>query len=169
MKKNKYKIPLEGKALLALTSTEELEDGYSISELRDAGYPDLAVRGAGYSASEGREIENLINKIPKLKNPYSHLWKDIQDKKRLHNQSLWGPEKPCDNLCGTPMCTAGHLVNMAGKAGYELRKITSWQFAAGIIHEKAHPDVPAQNFGNIHQEYALEYIKQMAVYEEGIK
>jgi hypothetical protein len=113
------------------------------------------------------KFQELIDAIPILEKPYSRLWKDMQDKKRIHNQSKWGPD--CDpeiNICNTPMCTAGHLVNMAGSAAYKLKNATDWKYAASVIHRKAHPDLPAQNFGGIPQEFAEEYIKQMAEIEE---
>ncbi|NJN99525.1 MAG: hypothetical protein HC875_38215 [Anaerolineales bacterium] len=160
MKENKYKCPLTGKALLAIEQGALRSVGYSLSDLISA----------GYSASDLEEVEDIIKNLPKLVNPYSQLWKEIQEKKRCHQQSTWGPEEePKNNICGKPMCTAGHLVNMSGKAGYELKNKTSWRVAAELIHRKAHPDIPSQNFGSIQQELALEYIKQMAEYEESQK
>ena len=200
------KLPLTGKALLAIDYGDLRSAGYSASDLKSAGYSASALRSAwysasdlrsagysasalisagysvsaliiagysvsdlksvGYSASDLRSIEALEAEIPKLEKPYSRLWKEIQMKKRIHKQSDWGPEKPSDNICGTPMCTAGHLVNMAGEAGYKLKDATSWSIAASIIHYKAHPDIPPQNFNSIPQELALAYIEQMAKYEE---
>jgi hypothetical protein len=110
----------------------------------------------------------LIKNIPKLKKPYTTLLNDIKNKKRIHEQSTFGKIKdfnPELNLCGSPMCTAGHLVNMCGKEGYELRKVFGWEGAASLIHFKAHPNYPCQNFGNISQELALAYIEKMAEFE----
>ena len=144
---NNKKLLLTGKAFLAINKSD--------------------LRAAGYSLSDLREIERIIKDIPKLEKPYSKLWKDIQTKNRIHKQSTWGPEKcPKVNLCGTPMCTAGHLVNLCGDAGYKLKDATSWEIAAEIIHNKAHPDIPHQDFGNIPQDVALAYIEQMAAIEE---
>ena len=106
--------------------------------------------------------------IPVLDKPYSHLLSDIEAKKRIHRQSTWGPEDGCYevNVCETPMCTAGHLVNMAGSIGYDLKKKYGWKDAATLIHIKAHPDFPLQNFGGIDQTNAMAYIEAMAEWEE---
>ena len=176
MKTNKYKLPFTGKALIAVDASALrragysvsalISAGYSVSDLRSAGYSVSDLRSAGFSLSDLISLKELIKSIPKLKNPYSQLWREIKEKKRCHQQSQWGPDSPPENICGTPMCTAGHLVNMAGVAGYKLKDATSWSTAATIIHQKAHPDIPHQNFGNIPQDSALAYIKQMAEIEE---
>ncbi len=74
-----------------------------------------------------------------------------------------------DNICGTPMCTAGHLVNMAGEIGYKLKSKYGWANAAMLIHLKSNPDLPVQNFGSIPQEWALAYIEEMAEREKLIE
>jgi hypothetical protein len=63
------------------------------------------------------------------------------------------------------MCTAGHLVQLAGDAGWKLKERYDWIGAATLIHYKAHPNLPPQNFGSIPQEWALAYIKHMAKVE----
>lgn len=63
------------------------------------------------------------------------------------------------------MCTAGHLVNMGGTEGYKLKKEYGWEKAASLIHLKAHPTAPTQNFGSIEQSHAIAYIELMAEYE----
>jgi len=101
-----------------------------------------------------------------VQDPYTHLLNDIKDKKRKHDQSTFGPEHdPAQNLCGTQMCTAGHLVNMGGELGYQLRKEYGWKKAAALIHIKVHPDAPTQNFGGIAQPDAMAYIEMMAEFE----
>lgn len=60
------------------------------------------------------------------------------------------------------MCTAGHLVNMAGEMGYKLKDKYGWAFAASMIHEKSCPHLPQQNYGGIPQEWAEAYIEEMA-------
>ena len=106
-------------------------------------------------------------KIPTVKNPYSRMLADIEAGKRCHNQSTFGPNdaNPAMNICGTPMCTAGHLVNMAGPDGYALKDRLGYWGAATLIHMKSRPDVPPQNFGNIPQEWALAYIEARAAEE----
>jgi hypothetical protein len=64
------------------------------------------------------------------------------------------------------MCTAGHLVNMGGGMGYALKDKYGFSVAAALIHEKAHPGWPCQNFGSIPQDWALAYIEEMAGHEK---
>jgi len=109
----------------------------------------------------------LLDSVPKLELPYTRMLEQIREGQRIHKQSTFGPEcDPGENICGTPMCTAGHLVNMAGAAGYDLKNKIGWHSAAFIIHKKAHPDYPAQNFGNIDQDFAMAYIEEMAEREQ---
>jgi ribosomal protein L13E len=157
--------------------------GYSASELRGAGFRASALRGAGfsastlsalgYSASDLRDLgfsasalKELEESIPLVEKPYTKIWADIQSKARVHDQQQFGPEcDPEQNLCGTPMCTAGHLVNLGGELGYALQDRYGFPTAAALIHFKAHPDWPCQNFGNIPQDLALAYIEEMAYRE----
>ncbi len=140
--------------------------GFSASSLRAAGFSASDVRAAGFSASDVAEWDT----IPVLEKPYSHLLSDIKAKKRTHDQKTYGPEaQPSDNICGAHMCTAGHLVNMAGKIGYALKDKYGWQGAANLIHAKSRPDVPPQNFGTIPQEWAMAYIEERAAEEENAK
>lgn len=86
----------------------------------------------------------------------------------LPNQMEFGPDcDPKTNLCKTPMCTAGHLINMAGEVGYKLLEKYDWTGAATRIHRKNRPDVPPQNFNCIPQEWALAYIRERAAEETG--
>ena len=133
-----------------------------------------ALLAAGFSASElraaGFSVSDLVewDEIPVLVNPYTEILADIQAKRRLFDQSTFGPDcDPKQNLCGTPMCTAGHLVNKAGDVGYKLVSKYGGNFpmVAGWIHAKARPDVPPQNFDNIPNEWALAYIEQRAAEE----
>ena len=63
------------------------------------------------------------------------------------------------------MCTAGHLVQLAGAEGLALQKKLGWPQAAALIHAAAHPDHPCQNFGSIPDAWALAYIEKMAAIE----
>jgi hypothetical protein len=103
-----------------------------------------------------------------LDKPYSKLLEDIKAKRRIHAQSTFGPDDcPAEQeVCGTKMCTAGHLVNMAGEIGYKLRHKYGWAVAAGMIHYKAHPGYPCQNFGSIPQDWAIAYIEEAAEMEQ---
>ena len=142
------------RAFFAIDRSDAIVAGYSLSD----------AIAAGYSEKDMREWDS----IPILDKPYSRLFADIKAKKRIHRQSTWGPED-CTaetNICGTPMCTAGHLVNMAGPIGYQLKDKYGWRDAATMIHIKAHPNFPIQNFNSIDQSYALAYIEVMAEWEE---
>jgi hypothetical protein len=121
---------------------------------------------AGYSASDLRAAQEEWDSIPIIPKLYSTLLADIQAKRRIHKQSTFGPDcDPKENICGTPMCTAGHLVNMAGEVGYKLKSKYDWRGAARLIHMKNRPDAPAQNFGYIPQEFAMAYIEERAAEE----
>ena len=111
-----------------------------------------ALRAAGYSASD----------VPVLIKPYTQIWADLQSKKRVHDQGTFG-----SNVCGTLMCTAGHLVSVAGNAGAKLLKKfgNSYISAATALHYAAHPDMPVQNYGAISDDLALGYIEFMAQHE----
>ena len=117
----------------------------------------------------GEQLDSLTGgrKIPEVKNPYSRMLADIEAGKRCHQQNTSGPDdaKPDMDICGTPMCTAGHLVNMAGPDGYALKDRLGYAGAATLIHMASRPDVPPQNFGNIPQEWALAYIEARAAEE----
>ena len=112
-------------------------------------------------------LKGIWDAVPDVVAPYTTLSNDLKGKRRVHNQSDWGPDcDPETNLCGTSMCTAGHLVNLGGAKGYALKNKFGWATAAGLIHMKAHPDAPTQNFGNINQAHALAYIEMMAEFEQ---
>ena len=99
---------------------------------------------------------------------WRRLLADLRASKRQHKQSTWGPEDaptPEPNLCNTPMCTAGHLVSMGGEKGWALKEEYGWATAAALIHYKAHPDQPVQNFGAIPDAWAMAYIEEMAALE----
>ena len=158
MKKDKHFL-----ALIASNRTADLlAAGYSASALLAAGYSLSDLLAAGYSASA------LRDETPLVERPYSRLLTDIREKKRLFRQSTFGPDnQPKEvNICDTAMCTAGHLVNMAGEAGWKLKEKYGYSFAAALIHEKAHPGWPCPNFGAIPDEWALAYIEEMAEREE---
>ena len=108
-----------------------------------------------------------LDALPVLDKPYTRMLEGINSGQRKHSQSTFGPED-CNaetNICGTAMCTAGHLVNMAGAAGYAMKQEYGWVVAATAVHYKAHPNLPVQNFGDIPQDHAMAYIEHMAEIE----
>ena len=138
--------------------------GYSANDLR-AAYSANDLRAAGYSANDLRALDEGT---PAVTAPYTQLWADIQADRRTHKQSTWGPGDTATDdisICDTAMCTAGHLVQMGGEKGWALKEKYGLATAAALIHYKAHPDLPPQNFGNIPQEWALAYIEHMAEIE----
>ena len=142
---------------------EALAAGYSLREVLAAGYSLREVLAAGYSLGE---VQELDDSIPAIHQPYTQMWQRINDGAIKHSQSTFGPDAdPATNLCKTAMCTAGHLVNMGGKKGYALKDKFNFKTAAALIHYKAHPGWPCQDFGNIKQEFALAYIEIMAGHE----
>ena len=143
--------------------------GWTPRDLLAAGWTPSDLRAAGWTPRDLRAAEDEWESIPILKNLYSSLLADIKAKKRTHDQGTWGPEdKPVEeaNVCGTRMCTAGHLVNMAGEVGWKLMKKYGWKEAAAMIHYKNRPELPPQNFGNIPQAFAMAYIEERAAEEE---
>ena len=137
--------------------------GWTPSDLMAAGWTPSDLMAAGWTPSDLKEFED----VPVLVKPYSTMLARIEAGQILHMQSTFGPDcDPKTNLCKTPMCTAGHLVNMAGKIGYELKRKYGWEIAAAIIHRKSRPDVPPQNFGGIPQEMAMAYIRERAAEEK---
>lgn len=152
--------PEELRRLKAIGAAQWLtpEDEKFLGEFRAAGWD---------KESLAKDFKNLPE-IPKLEKPYTRLLAEINEKMRCHDQSTFGPDNdPKTNLCKTRMCTAGHLVNMAGEAGYKLLKALngSFEVAALLIHNESCPDVPPQNFGAISQEAAMAYIEQRAAEE----
>jgi hypothetical protein len=141
--------------------------GWTPSALRAAGWTPSDLRAAGWTPSDLIAAEELWNSIPAIEKPYSRMLADIEERKRIHDQSTFGPEDfdPKRNVCKTPMCTAGHLVNMGGEDGFKLKDAYGWERAALMIHMKSRPDAPPQNYGGIPQEWAMAYIRERAAEE----
>jgi|GEM_PF-6600210 len=153
------------------SASEVRSAGYSASEVRSAGFSASEVRSAGFSASEVRELEKLISKLPKEPKPYTRMLVDIKAGKRKHDQSTFGPDNTVElgdrGVCDTPMCTAGHLKQMAGEVGHKIFRLLDGDFAATgrIIHDAWCPGVPRQNYGAIDQKLAMAYIEWRAAEE----
>ena len=105
--------------------------------------------------------------IPKVEKLYSKMLAGIRDAKRKLDQSTFGPDEDAgENLCDTPMCIAGHTVNLAGAAGYALKDRFSFEAAARLIHRASCPDTPEPLYGNYPSAWALSYIEEMARLED---
>ena len=145
------------------TPSDLIAAGWAPSALIAAGWTPSDLRAAGWTPSDLIAAEKEFQSIPIVKQPYAQLLAAIESNTRKHDQSTFGPEcDPQANLCKTPMCTAGHLVNMAGEVGYSLSKKYGPAGAARLIHRRWRPDVPPQNFGSIPQKFAMAYIRQRA-------
>jgi hypothetical protein len=146
--------------------------GYSLSAALAAGYSLSAALAAGYSLSEARaagySLSAALDETPLLENPYTQLLEALRKEERVFKQSTFGPGgyvRP-ENICRTPMCSAGHLVSMGGPEAWKLmEKFEDFALVGAMIHEKAHPGWPCQNFGEIPDAWALAYIEEMAEHE----
>jgi hypothetical protein len=106
-------------------------------------------------------------KIPTIPNLYSLMLAAIKDEQRVLDQSTFGPESdPGTNLCDSPMCIAGHTVNLAGAEGYKLKNVFGFAGAARLIHNASRPDVGAPRYDVYPSEWALAYISERAAEEK---
>ncbi|MBI1188266.1 MAG: hypothetical protein GC206_13210 [Alphaproteobacteria bacterium] len=143
--------------------------GWTPSALIAAGWTPSDLRAEGWTPSDLRAAGLADDQIPLIERPYTQLRDALRTKARVHKQSTWGPEDapPAEeNICKTPMCTAGHFVSMAGEKGWELKNRFGWAGAYALLHDRAHPDTPMQNTASIPDEWALAYIEEMAAMEE---
>jgi hypothetical protein len=147
--------------------------GYSASALRGAGYSAADVLGAGYSASAllgaGCSASDVQATAPKLIKPYTKINDDLKKNRRKFCQATFGDDKGHTHPCETPMCIAGHLVSLAGDAGWELKRKFGFASAAAFIHATAHPEIPCPNFASYSDDLALGFIRHMAKLESGKK
>ena len=104
----------------------------------------------------------LWDSVPKVDKLYSSILDGIQSEQRKLDQSTFGPEEPPANICKTPMCIAGHTVNVAGVAGYALKSRYGFAVAAALIHSKSRPGVPCPRYDSYPAEWALAYIETRA-------
>ena len=104
--------------------------------------------------------------IPVLTNLYSRILADIEESKRQLNQATFGPDTAPVNICDTPMCIAGHTVNMAGAEGYKLKDLFGFSAAARLIHFASRPDVAPPRYDSYANEWALAYIEARAAEEK---
>jgi hypothetical protein len=91
---------------------------------------------------------------------------EIRNEKRRLDQSTFGPEKegpvPAANLGDSPMCVAGHTVNLAGAEGWKLKNQVGFSTAARLIHQASRPDTGAPRYDSYPNEWALAYIEARA-------
>jgi hypothetical protein len=103
--------------------------------------------------------------VPKVKHLYSKMLTDINNSKRYLDQHTFGPDSAPTNICNTPMCLAGHTINLAGAKGYKLKDRFSFEIAARLIHRASCPDFPEPRYDSYPNEWALSYITEMAKLE----
>jgi hypothetical protein len=145
---------LTRKQIYFLASRQIRAEGFTLAEIRAAGFTK-------------KQIDELEARIPLIEKPYTEILSGIKARERIFKQSTFGPDQdtPEFNICNSAMCTAGHLVNLGGSAGWKLKEEFDYSIAAALIHYKAHPNLPPQNFGAIPDEWALAYIEEMAEIE----
>jgi hypothetical protein len=181
MKKSDRKL----KAILACQqNSAAIAAGYSLSEMRAAGYSLSEMRAAGYSLSQARaagysliqaiaagysnnDIEEWES-IPVLEKPYTFILNAINEKRLIYKQSALSEIKDFDpelNICGIAMCLGSHLVQMAGKVGYDLMKKHGYFTAATLIHLKYDATMPIMNFYLTDQSLGQAYLEEMAEIE----
>jgi hypothetical protein len=155
-------------ATAGCTASEMLRAGCTVSQMLRAGFTASQMLDAGCTASQMREA-GFTADIPLLIKPYTSILADIDAGARLFRQDTFGPDGGVskNHLCKTAMCTAGHLVHIAGLKGKKLKEKYGFAGAAALIHAKANPDYPCQNFGSIKDKFALAYIREMAEVEKG--
>ena len=101
--------------------------------------------------------------VPVVKSLYSQIYRDIQSELRSVDQSTFGPDSdPGENLCKTPMCIAGHTVNLAGSDGYALAAKVGFATAAALIHRASCPDAPMPRYDSYPNAWAMAYIEERA-------
>jgi hypothetical protein len=104
--------------------------------------------------------------VPKVERLYSSILAQINAGQRLLDQKTFGPDDgPGKNLCGTPMCIAGHTVQCAGPVGYELKERYGFSIAAALIHRASRPDAPLPRYDVYPNEWALAFIEARAAEE----
>ena len=152
------------KELMALLATSKLT-GTQLSWLTGTQLSGLTRTQLSWLT--GEQLSGLTgDQLPKVKGLYSRMMADIRSQKRLLNQTTFGPDEgPGDNLCGTPMCIAGHTVNLAGDAGYRLSRRLGFASAAALIHHTSRPDIEAPRYDSYPNEWALAYIETHAAEE----
>jgi hypothetical protein len=128
--------------------------------------------GAQIRELTGDQIRELVSaltgdqEIPIVEKLYSTMLIQIQSKNRLLEQSTFGPASdPETNLCNTPMCIAGHTINIAGADAYKLQERLGFSATAFLIHAVSRPDVPAPRYDSYPNEWALAYIEERAAEE----
>ena len=159
------------------TASELVDSGFTASQLADSGFTASQLVESGVTVSDliraGVTVSQLVRgystaDVPTVEKPYSRMLAAIESRAIIHDQSDYGPGHydcgPETDSCGTPMCTASHLVAMAGEAGAKLLDACDGNLplAAGLIHAMSRPDAPCQDFGSIPQEWALAYIRERA-------
>lgn len=99
-------------------------------------------------------------------NLYTRILEQITNENLTLDQSDFGEENRGQSVCGSPMCVGGTTVWLAGEAGYELADKVGFAVAAGLIHLKSRPNIPAPHYDNYPNEWALAYVEEAAKQEK---
>ena len=170
-------MDIEDRKFLALLATAELSgeqlsrlSGEQLSRLsceqllRLSGEELLRLSDERLSRLTGEQLswqESPKDKELTVPDLYSSILLDIKKERRHLDQSTVGKETPPLNLCDSPMCIAGHTVNLLGEKGYALARKYGVVIAARMIH-RASCDFPLPRYDNYPNEWALAYIQEMA-------
>jgi hypothetical protein len=72
--------------------------------------------------------------------------------------------------CGSGRCRGGHVVNLAGQAGFDLKARVGWPAAAMLIYLKSDPDLWRRGYpdfsGDVKNADALADMKRCAELEK---
>jgi hypothetical protein len=112
--------------------------------------------------------EDLWARVPAVDRLYTQILKGISEERRVLDQSTFGPDSESEaSVCNTPMCIAGHTVNVAGSAGYELLESMRGDFGAtaALIHAKSRPEAPRPRYDSYPNDWALAFIEERAAEE----
>lgn len=115
------------------------------------------------------DIRGILDSIPEIKdNPYTSILSQISKGEITFDQKEYDSLKTYDkdrDIKNTGLNLASHIIELAGKAGYNLREYTSYKLAAGLIHKKKYPTVPVFNFDIPDNIFGMAYIETLAAFE----
>jgi hypothetical protein len=122
---------------------------------------------SGLTRDQIERHKELWDAVPFVENLYSKILEGIRSEQRILDQATFGPDEGVApvNVCRTPMCIAGHTVNVAGAAGMGLKKRYGFDGAAALIHAKSRPGTPRPRYDTYPDDWALAYIEERAAEE----
>jgi hypothetical protein len=111
---------------------------------------------------------SLIADAPFVENIHKRVFDAAKADSRF-DMGGWGKETPC----GTGRCRGGHVVNQAGRAGFELKEKTDFPTAALLIYLKNDPELWRKGYpnfeGSVKNDDAMADMKRCAELESESK